>query len=134
MSKDECYAPDDFSADDSDIHSALLEIPSVFERLIYVISLGKRKDSSETASARVRRLLVTEHSAVFEEWLRLSLEQKLEDLKTCAHRQRRPPHELVLSWIRPGCYEKLIPPGALPPERELFRMDLETLLRVLAYG
>jgi hypothetical protein len=60
MSKGDRSTSDAFSADDSDIHSALLAIPSMFERLIYIISLAKRKDDNETASARVRRLLVTE--------------------------------------------------------------------------
>lgn len=55
----------------------------------------------------------------------------LEDLKTYAHRQRHPPHELVRRWLQP---EKLIPPGALLPERQLFEADLKTLLPVLAHG
>jgi hypothetical protein len=133
MSRDECSDFEDLSADDSDIHSALLEIPSVFERLIYIVSLANRKAVGETASARVRRVLAAEHMSVFEKWLGLSLEQKLEDLKTCAQRQRRLPHELVLRWLRPRRYETLMPPGALPAERELFRMDLETLLPILAH-
>lgn len=133
MSNDECTDFDDFSAADSDIHSTLLDISSVFERLIYIVSWANRKDSGETASSSGRQVLAKEHLAAFEEWLRLSLEQKLEDLKTCAHRQRRLPHELVLRWLRPRCYETLMPAGALPAERELFRMDLETLLPILAH-
>lgn len=131
MSKYECPDFEDLSATDSDIHSALFKIPSVFERLICVVSLAHRNNSGETPSARVRQVLATEHAAAFEQWLRLSLEQKLDDLKSCAQRQPRPPHELVSQWLRPGCYETLIPPGALPPERELFKMDLETLLQIL---
>ena len=114
----------------SEIQAALLEIPSVFERLIHIVSLA----NSETAGAAVRPVLAMLHSKVFAEWLRLSLEEKLGDLKTCARRQRREPHELVLRWLRPRQYETLIPAGALAPERELFRVDLETLLPILVRG
>jgi hypothetical protein len=101
--------------------TTLIGMRSVFERLVYIASL-----------ANVGRLPRTEHAAVFEEWLRLGLEQKREDLETYAHRRGLPPHELVREWLQRHSYEALIPCGALRPERELFEMDLEVLLPILA--
>jgi len=104
-------------------------IPSVFERLIFIISLANRPDNCETGGGELVR---AEHTAIFETWLSLSLEQKLEDLSTCAHWKQWTPHDLARQYLQPPCYKKLIPAGALLPERELFEMELETLLPLLA--
>jgi hypothetical protein len=134
VSRDKCPDSDASPGNVKDIHSVLLAIPSVFERLVYIASLADRNDMGEEAGARSRRVLRTEHSAVFDEWLCLSMEQKVEDVKTYAGGQRRPSHELMRLWLQPHCYEILIPPGSLSPARELFREDLEILLQILDRG
>jgi hypothetical protein len=109
---------------------------SVFEQLIRIASLvnqGGQDDPGEgSADRRPRLLLRTAHHAVFERWLYLKFRDKIADLDACAADQGRSSLEIVRYWIQPRRQQRLIPPGALRSQRDLFDLEFEILLPIVA--
>jgi hypothetical protein len=123
--------------------AVVADMPSVFQRLVYVVSFNcletRRRlgddcpgqfpewvDGGENARAAI----VRQHQLVFEDWLCLSLEQKLADLEEWASRLGRPRADMARDWLQPRPLACLLPPGVMAPERDLFRYDLELLLPI----
>ncbi len=109
---------------------------SVFERLIYVGTLinqlaglygGEGPDGGT-----LRQTLRREHRVAFERWLCLNLEDKMSDLEAYANDHGGTVLDVLRCWILPHCNPNLIPPGAAAPQRELFELDFEVLLPIMA--
>lgn len=118
----------------SEIHTTLLRIHSVFERLIYIASLanhGAGDDAGEEpADSTLGQMLGKEHQAVLENWLCLKLRDKIADLDAFAADQGRSAIEILRHWIQPRCHQRLIPAAALRL-RGLFELELEILLPIV---
>jgi hypothetical protein len=102
-----------------DVHTTLVRMHSVFERLIYIGTLvnhrAGRDPGEEPAERKARRLLRKEHQAVFERWLCLSLRDKMADLEACAEDHGGTVLEVVRYWILPRCHPGPIPAAARLP-------------------
>jgi hypothetical protein len=124
------------------LREALLGLPSQFECLIFIASLQNRdardnfcdshRLNCEPESADI--LLCGKHHEVFEEWLLLTLEDKLSDLEAYALGRRIPVTNIARQWLLPGRRDCLIPRGAMTPEKQLFDSDAETLMILSANG
>lgn len=102
---------------------------SVFEQLICVAALqGHNGDPADDP----RQPLRTEHQTVFEHWLSLKLAAKLADLEACAANDGSSALEIVRHWIQPRRHRGLIPNAALQAQRELFELEFEILLPIVA--
>jgi hypothetical protein len=102
---------------------------SVFEQLKCIAALHEQ---SGEPTDDPRRPLRTEHQTVFEHWLSLKLAAKIADLEACAANEGVSALEIVRHWIQPRCHCGLIPDVALPPQRELFELEFEILLPIVA--
>ena len=120
------------------VRSALSSMSSLLERLILVTSLkdpnaqGYKELALKFSRAEVDHVLGAEHTAIFETWLRLSLEQQTLELARHVSNQDAPPRALLDEWTHQKSYQRLIPPGAMPVQRQLFVTAIETILRILA--
>jgi len=121
------------------LRTTLLQIPTVFGRLVYLASLRNpvsgiyeheglnRLFGREDADRALRH----SHRQVFSEWLGRNLEDQKSDLdEFLAGTQLGSGHTLRdIDRIEP--YGDLIPSSAREVERELYLTDLETLLELL---
>ena len=115
----------------------LLEIPTLFGRLVFVSSLrdsaGLYQEialSTMLGPNEAQRVLSQAHREIFSEWLALGLAAKKSDLETylaAAAQDLRAP--LSAQW-----FQQLIPLSAQVPEQQLYLADLETLLERWRYG
>ena len=111
------------------------------ERLIFVTSLkdpitGDFKErllALKFGRAEVDHVLGVEHKAVFEDWLCLNLEQQTLELDLHVSNQEAPPGEVLAEWMHEKLYQRLIPPGVMPAQRDLFMRDMETILHSLVW-
>src|SRR5438477_479481 len=110
-------------SEDTDLYATLLEIPSRFERLVYV---SKAAGATGSGAQQVDR----EHVAAFDDWLAQGLCAKLDDWKLFAAGQGSSALILLLYWAQPKNHSKLVPAGAQRPQRELFAQELEVLFLV----
>jgi len=119
-----------------EVHTTLVGMHSVFERLIYIRTLvnhgAGRDPGEEPAERKARHMLGKEHLAVFERWLCLGLGDKMADLEACAEDHGGTIREVMRYWILPHCHPNLIPVAALGPQRELFELEFEILLPIMA--
>jgi hypothetical protein len=135
------------------VHSTVSILPSILERLVFLASLhepdtggyndralealvGLRFGKDATGSVRCGRLeldrvLRHEHAAVFEEWLCLTMRQRMAELATYASSQSTPPPTLLRKWIDEKSYIGLIPSDAMPVQRQHFLLEMETALAAL---
>jgi hypothetical protein len=123
------------------IHAALRALPSIFERLVCLASFHNpsARDSfcrqmqlANYDCEQVDEVLSREHHLIFEDWLSLSLEQKMADLEECAAAQGRSVQDLAQERFELHALECLIPQGVQAPEVELFGSDAVLLLRLIA--
>jgi hypothetical protein len=111
----------------------LSQVPTVFGRLVFLASLrdaAKGRYSHETLARQLGpddmdRTLCNSHHQVFSEWLNFTLTEQKSDLDDYLRRAGKPA-EIP--------YRDLVPPTARDVERQLYLMDLETLLELLKYG
>ncbi|SRR5579871_6417490 len=117
----------------------LSRIPTLYGRVAYLASLrdqnsGAYRHHGLTASFgrdEGTRALRESHEQAFAEWLNLSLAEKSADLQSYLAALEDPMPEVVEHWLSPGYLQTLIPAAARKASRELFRSDLETLLKLL---
>lgn len=119
----------------------LSRIPTACGRLAYLASLrdpqsGAYKHHGLIASFgrdEAVRALRDSHQKEFQEWLKLPLAEKNEDLRDYLIALDNPQDEVVDYWVKSGIYRSYVPAGALPVETDLFCRDLETLLAFLKH-
>jgi hypothetical protein len=113
----------------------LLEISTVFGRLVYLASLRDAATnryahaslSALLAPEEVDRTLCHSHHQIFSQWIGFSLSEQKADLDLYI-RDAGGGKYLLQQY---GC---LIPPTAREVERQLYLTDLETLVELLRYG
>jgi len=111
----------------------LLQIPTVFGRLVYLASLRDPGTGRYSHEALLRmlgpedtdRTLCHNHHQVFSEWLGFSLSDQKSDLDEYLNLSGHSRQALQ--------YHNLVPPTARDVERQLYLTDLETLLELLKY-
>ena len=121
------------------VRSALSTISSPLERLIFVASLrdlateaDQRLPALKFYRAEVGHVLGVEHTAIFEAWLCLNLQQQMLELKRYVSNQEASAGAFLDEWTYRKPYQRLIPSGAMQAQRDLFVRDMETILRILA--
>ena len=114
---------------------------SPFERLTYIPSLHNPAvrealrlefRAGEDHRADLEAGIWATHLLIFEDWLRLTLEEKLADLQDYALRHGWTIGRVAQEWLLPVPAARLVPRGAQPPEVRLFWLDVESLLSILA--
>jgi hypothetical protein len=117
----------------------LSAIQSVFGRLVYLSSLRDvnndqyRHHGLATLYGELEtdRALRESHEQVFAEWLTFPLEQQRSDLDIYLSSLNTPRRTLLQTWQRLAPYRNMIPTSAMEPERNLYLLDVETLLESL---
>jgi hypothetical protein len=123
----------------------LVRILSSYGRLVYLSGLrdpdtgryeyfGAGADSSNTNSSRT---LMRLHEGVFQQWVDMSLEQKMADIQLyISGLDQVDRGELIDAWQRLTPYKNLVPATIVGPERRRHFSDIEALLGLLknVYG
>ena len=121
------------------VRTTLSVIPSQLDRMALLASLQEpetgyyREPFLEKAFGRfvVDHVLSQEHLVAFRAWLKLDIEQQRKDLEI--HLSVQPDRRIALArWIREKPYLGIIPKRASQAELQLFVMELETILELLA--
>jgi hypothetical protein len=73
-----------------------------------------------------------EHLAVFEDWLCLDMRHQTAEMERYASDRDVPPPRFLRRWTDEKSYERLVPSGAMPPQRQLFLMNMEAVLAALS--
>lgn len=119
--------------------NTLSRIATLFGRLYYLASLRDAHSgiyrhhgfSSRFGREESRQAFVYHHEAVFQEWLRLSLDEKREDLSQFLSGLEDPQPAVLEHWAKVPSYKAYIPASARESERELFFAEFEVLVEVL---
>jgi hypothetical protein len=117
----------------------LSRIPTVFGQISYLASL---RDSNSgvykhhglsVAFGRDEsiRALRESHESVFQHWTRMSLAERSEDLRAYLRDLEDPEAVVASYWLTSSQAALQVPSSAHPMERELFRQDVETLLKII---
>jgi hypothetical protein len=124
---------------------SLVRILSAYGRLVYLSGL-RHPDTGRyeyfgagpnSSNAQASRALLRIHSIVFQEWLDMSLEQKMADIQLyIAGLEQVDRSELIDAWLRLTPYKNLVPATIQGPERQKHFSDFEVLLGLLknVYG
>lgn len=119
--------------------NTLSQIPTTYGRLVYLSSLRDQNTGSyehhglaaifgeEEAANALRR----SHEAAFREWLGFDLEEQKADLDLYISQLPVPKRTVVETWARVCPHRNLIPAGTPAIERDLYLLDVETLLELL---
>jgi hypothetical protein len=124
---------------------SLIRILSSYGRLVYLSRLrdpdtgryeyfGAGADSAKNNSSRT---LMRLHERIFQEWVDMSLEQKMADIQLYLAGLDQVDHgELIDTWQRLTPYKNLVPAAITGPERRRHFSDIEVLLGLLknVYG
>jgi len=124
---------------------SLVRILSSYGRLVYLSGLrhpdtgryeyfGSGANSSNT---HLSQALLRIHEAVFQDWLEMSLEQKMADVQLYISGLVQVDRaELIDAWLRLTPYKNLVPASIQGPERQRHFSDFEVLLGLLknVYG
>lgn len=124
---------------------SLGRILTSYGRLVYLSGLrdpdtgryeyfGAEADSSNTNSSRT---LMRLHEHIFQEWVDMSLEQKMADIQLyISGLDLVDRSELIDAWQRLTAYKNLVPASIVGPERGRHFSDIEVLLGLLknVYG
>ena len=121
------------------VKSVLSRTASVFDRLLYLASLedpatgryGEELMEQMFGDQDVDRALREQHVAIFQNWLCLTLPEQTADLEWYLANRCQDRRATLRQWVREKSYERLIPRGAGPSERQLFLTDLEVVLPLL---
>jgi hypothetical protein len=119
--------------------NTLLQIESVFGRLVYVSSLRNSNNGRYEhhglalifGEEDANKALKKSHVQIFEEWLTFNLEQQTADLEIYLSGLPDSRATVIENWIKLAPYRNLIPASVRGPERKLYIEDLTTLLEVL---
>ena len=114
------------------LRSLLLQIPTVFGRLVYLSSLRDRETHryAHPLMARILsaddadRTICHSHHLVFTQWIASSLAEQKADLDEYLRSAGQ-------EWALLDVYADPIPPTARDVERQLYITDLETLLNLI---
>src|SRR5258708_33390739 len=111
--------------------NTLLQIPSVFGRLVYLSSL--RNDEHHglapmSGEDDARRVL---HASAFAEWLSFNLEEQKDDLDLYLSTVAADKPSIPANWLSVAAYKTFIPDSATTVERRLYHPDIETLIALL---
>jgi hypothetical protein len=128
------------AAQDLEKHT-LSRIPTLYGQLSYLASLRDRNSgayrhhglSEQFGREEAVQALKQAHSAIFLEWLNLSIADKYEDLGKYVAGLDVTVKEAAEHWRQTGTPQTLIPQGASEAAREHFLSDLRVLLMGLSY-
>jgi hypothetical protein len=124
---------------------SLVRILSSYGRLVYLSGLrdpdtgryeyfGAEADSSNASSSRT---LMRLHEGIFQDWVDMSLEQKMADIQLyISSLDQVDRNQLIDAWQRLTPYKNLVPASIVGPERQRHFSDIEVLLGLLknVYG
>jgi hypothetical protein len=117
----------------------LVQIPSLFGRLVYLSSLREphsglyqhfgfaQRFSEKIADQTIGR----SHKHAFMDWLCFSLEQQRQDLGFYLDSVGGDRRAIVTNWLEWPPFMNWMPPQSRPAERELFRSDMEIILELI---
>jgi hypothetical protein len=119
--------------------NTLLQIPSVFGRLVYLSSLrnavtGKYEHHGLAlmfGEDDARRALRKSHARAFAEWLGFNLEQQKADLDLYLSTVAADKPSIVENWLTVAAYRTFIPNSATTVEKRLYVADIEALIALL---
>jgi len=139
MKRTEDHAALDRGAVSNLWRNTLLQIPSVFGRLVYVSSLRNPNNGRYEhhglalifGADDANKALKKSHRQIFDEWLTFNLEQQTRDLEIYLASLPDTRQTVLESWINLSPYRNLIPASVQGVERRLYIKDLTTLLEVL---
>jgi hypothetical protein len=116
----------------------LAHIPSVFCRAVYLAGVrnpntGRYEHHGMAlvhGYTETDRALHQSHEEVFQEWLDLDMRAKRDDLNSYLAASLGPRKKVLDTWSRLKPYLYVVPIDATSAQREHFRLDIETLLKV----
>jgi hypothetical protein len=119
--------------------NTLLQIPSVFGRLVYLSSLrnavtGKYEHHGLAlmfGEDDARRALRKSHARAFSEWLGFNLEQQKADLDLYLSTVAADKSAIVENWLSVAAHKTFIPNSATTVEKRLYVADIEALIALL---
>jgi hypothetical protein len=124
--------------------NTISQIPSVFGRLVYLVSLRNPNNGGYEhhglalvfGEDEANKALKNSHTAVFAEWLSFNIEQQKADLDLYISGLFEDKRVVVETWIRLAPYRNLIPASVRGVERRLYITDFTALLELFkaAYG
>ncbi len=122
------------------VRAALLGIPCQFECLVFIaglqgpVALNPFCDSLglDCDSDSVDLIISSKHREIFYEWLSLSDEDRLADFEAYASIPGVPLAQVGRQWLVPGRRDCLIPCGVMAPEKRLFEVHSEVLLKLIS--
>ena len=119
--------------------NTLLQIPSVFGRLVYLSSLrnavtGKYEHHGLAlmfGEDDARRALRKSHARAFGEWLGFNLEQQKADLDLYLSTVAEDKRSIIENWLSVAAYKTFIPSSAAIVEKRLYVADIDALIALL---
>lgn len=119
--------------------NTLSRIPTAYGRLVYLSSLRDRDTgryehhglAAIFGEHEAEQALRQSHEDVFKEWLSYDLEQQKADLDLYVSQLTVPKRTVVETWARVSPHRNMIPAGTPELERDLYLLDIETLLELL---
>ena len=120
----------------------LSRISTVYGRLAYLASLRDANSgiyrhhglSTMFGREESNHALRESHRRVFQEWLKLTLAAKNDDLRFYLAELEDPLSVVLDHWTKSGVYRSLAPPSARKMQIELFSRDLEALVETIRNG
>jgi hypothetical protein len=119
--------------------NTLLQIPTVFGRLVYLSSLRNANNGRYEhhglalifGEDEANRALRKSHNEAFSDWLTFNLEQQKADLDLYISGLAEKKRTVVDTWIKLAPYRNLLPASVRGVERRLYVADLTALLELL---
>src|ERR1700730_4263002 len=120
------------------------QIPSVFGRLVYLVSLRNPNNGGYEhhglalvfGEDEANKALKNSHTAVFAEWLSFNIEQQKADLDLYISSLFEDKRIVLDTWLRLAPYKNLVPVSVRGVERRLYLTDFTALMELFrgAYG
>ena len=119
--------------------NTLLQIHSVFGRLVYLSSLrnavtGKYEHHGLAlvfGEDEARRAIRKSHATAFEEWLSFNLEERKADLDLYLSTVEADKATITKNWLNVATYKTFIPSSTKTMERRLYTAEIEALIELL---
>ncbi len=118
--------------------SMILQIPTVFGRIVYLSSLGNPKTRQyehhglyRVCGVDAHRVIAASHEAVFVEWLQLDLAAQIEDLSLYFGSLGKDLPELVETFVNSEPHRAYVPAGAKTADCATFSADMTSLLAIM---
>jgi hypothetical protein len=120
----------------------LMQIPSVFGRLVYLASLRDPNTGSyqhfgfaqQVGEKEAEKTLRRSHSNIFSDWLCFSLPEQREQVETYLCEKGAEGPRVLANWKEWLPVTNWIPPQTLPVQRDLFQSDFKTVLELIIRG